>query len=320
MSYDACAEEACVNCGGEDIRLDPQRGEESCADCGACWPAPPCEAEERQNFAGDPDRRRTTEFSRIEQLLGELTYGPKIVGKGENARRLQRAQQQIMQSDRRALQKNLEAIFKNLSMCADLMNLSSVVVEDAKGLYMKFDKAIKGPKKGLRTIEFTLALIYLASKARTNEAKTLREIVFLNYSKDWKIVGKAPVEKTIRKFIRTISQAIPTETGKILEPGDFLDQIVEYLSMPWTVGNVARDILENDSMKCLSGKRSSTIAAVAIFLASQKEQIEYSGDDLLADIALFASIGPETLKNALKEVEGATVTAAAEPPPKKMKY
>jgi len=188
----------------------------------------------------------------------------------------------------------------------NMFDLSGQVVDTVRNIIAEFQKAhIKKKKRvnGTTSNEFVISVIYMALEIH-QKGKNFKEVCAMSEVN----------EKKVRRFIKTINQTIPNKV-KIHSrtPVHHIPEIAHALSDSIDLENSKVKIYDNFelerkaidilsrafdhnckngcSSKVISGKRPSTLAAAAVWIASEEMGITFKPED----VSCCAQIGKETM-------------------------
>eukprot|EP01091_Cochliopodium_minus_P015881 TRINITY_DN576_c0_g1_i1.p1 TRINITY_DN576_c0_g1~~TRINITY_DN576_c0_g1_i1.p1 ORF type:complete len:311 (+),score=109.04 TRINITY_DN576_c0_g1_i1:32-934(+) len=273
----SCRECKSVGC----VHYDHKEGTLICTKCGTVLEENYIDdTPEWTNFEDDGDSNSRAFVSGKYEPFEKSTL--QIVGKTREAKSLAAFQRKLMESD--PIHENIKQIEE---LCGK-MDLPTVITEEAKDIYYKYDNEKKkkptGSKKQKKKKDFILSVIFLACN-KTGAGRTIKEISEQNDID----------EKVMRKHCKEISSVIPS-FGQVMTPSKFIVKFVAELKLPYPVNGLAKKIVEK-AVNLMEGKRSTTTASAALCFA-----IELLGITTCTsgDISRVAKIAENTLKGACK--------------------
>ncbi len=289
--------EVCPECGSKNLRMDYDRGELICEDCGLViddtfidegpeWRSFDSTQAEKRARTGAPmnyaihDKGLSTEIS----WKNTDSYGNAIPSKNRaQMYRLRRWQKRIRISN--AAERNLAYALGELERIASSMGLPRNVRENAAMLYRKAveENLIRG-----RSIEAVVAAALYASCRQLNVPRTLDEVASATR------VSKKDIGRTYR-FISSALQLklMPTR------PQDYVSRFCSELKLSGRVQMEAMRILEEAAQKELTSGRGPTgVAAAAIYIAS----ITMNERRTQREVAEVAGVTEVTIRNRYKEL------------------
>ena len=313
--------EICNNCGGSDFRECYERGDYICMECGGCSPEKiVSEGPEKNNYFGGKDNSRVMETDFYLSFSEQNTF----IGNGKTP--LQLLQNQLVPKTMSLSQNKMSKGFSLAKKYEHMFDLPGQVVDTVKNIIAEFQKAQHQQKKrvnGTTSEEFVIAVIYMALEIH-QKGKSFKEVCAMSHVK----------EKKVRKFIKLVNQIIPEKVKMHSHsPNHHIPEIASIIASylnsqnenseckisEFQVERKATDILtrafnhacnKECSSRVVSGKRPSTLASAAVWIALEEiceEIVQKDGKKKLQcqpeDVACCAQIGKETMMSSVEIIK-----------------
>lgn len=179
--------------------------------------------------------------------------------------------------------RNMAAIYKDITAMCDSISLSRLVSDTAKQLYKRIEdeKLLRG-----KSNDVIIATCICIACRQEGVARTFREICALT---------RVP-KKEIGRCCNALKSKIFTSTN-IMEPEDLMTRFCSNLRLPMHVQKTGVDLVRTaKTLGTLGGKSPISIAAACIYLVSYLCQHARS----TKDIANVAGVSEATIKAAYK--------------------
>jgi len=187
----------------------------------------------------------------------------------------------------------LKESFRKVNELSEILQLPTLIRQNAKDILRQFEKKRPKNMKGLRKDSFILAVLLLAAKQEQG-GRTLK-----SFSRATNVE-----EKEIKKFYkllrdRYIKEYTETRARKPIE--EEVKELVEVFSnklqQPFYIIKEAKEV-GGKAITFLEGKRPSSIAAASILFVANVHQLPCKQQEL----AVVAGISTNTLRNVMKEL------------------
>ena len=303
----------CRNCGGGDFSECFDKGDYVCNECGGCSPEKIIdETPEKRNFVGGKDHSRCSEINYYIDFAGQNTT---IKGKKKGTGNiLQKLQNQLVEKEMSLSHSKMTKGFSAVKKFQTMFSLNGQIVDTAKNIIAEFQKKQANGKKrknGTTSDEFVLSVIYMSMEIH-HRGVSFKEVCATSRAN----------EKKVRQYIKTVNSVIPEKVKRHSKtPIDHVlpisSAIAESINSKSNEKNVncyalerfAVDILQrafnhscNETCEnaTVSGKRPSTLASAAIWVALKKLNIEVPAED----VSVCAQIGKDTMLISTNILQG----------------
>lgn len=187
-------------------------------------------------------------------------------------------------------QRTLVCGFKEIAEMAEKLNTTRPVIESGQLIFKKIQT--KQALKGRSNEAIAAACLYVAYR-KDSVPRTFKEI--------------CAVSKASKRDIGKCYKVISKEIGEVVmhtSIADYIPRFVAHLNLSTRIENQARTIIETiDEIGILLGRSPTTIAALGIFLAIEREEIAKNGKaDFLSD---ENSLTNRKILKQISEVTGA---------------
>lgn len=304
-------DELCANCKNPRSYWleDHGRGEYICNGCGLVREDRMIDHSlERRNFSDGPDNSRG--YS-VDPYMGSIDTVT-VIGHGRG--KLQQINDRLKSSSALALEKNLSVGFNRIKNLCLLLELNGAVKDEAKKLYSTFVKVhIDGKKKsiGEKNIDaLVLAIIYVAGRKNRvgkNIATLVQEV------SDECVV----TESDVQTYFSLLNKTLPQHPmlASISKPHEFATKYCNKLKTNFFVEKLSYRILDkirDPSVSALGGehdyegKKPSTLAAAAVYFASEKlrhegKEISSQGPIALSELSVLSNVAESTITSTMEK-------------------
>eukprot|EP00455_Lapot_gusevi_P027106 TRINITY_DN2866_c0_g1_i4.p1 TRINITY_DN2866_c0_g1~~TRINITY_DN2866_c0_g1_i4.p1 ORF type:complete len:335 (+),score=53.77 TRINITY_DN2866_c0_g1_i4:84-1088(+) len=276
----------CQECGEKesDVIQDDIAGVFVCRNCGVVaaaqvisdgteWRTFSADSQRGKTNVADPDRVGGRALSREGDV--ELT----MMGRDPNAGTEDELSiSKYGRSAVRSRDRSLSHAHNLVGTLATRMKLPSVIVEECNELYRSLGETNQLKGRGIETV--VTACLYIVLR-RNNVPRTLKELCSITDVKKRDVsrcFSKVAKLADLKKQIKSDYQTSNTD-GSL-----FLERFCSMLKLPQAVVNAARDVA-NNAKELAEGKSPATIAAAAIYMASQLHPTEKRSFKEIADVA-----------------------------------
>ncbi len=288
---------SCVECGSEELVLDPNRGEKICPQCGlvsadrlidqgAEWRAFNNEERDRRSRVGSPVTM-TVHDKGLSTIIGyeNRDYFGNKLSASRRAQIYRLRKWQIRTRVHSSLDRNLAHAMSELDRLASQLSVPRNVKETAAVIYRK---AIESRLVRGRSIEaMVAATVYAAARVR-RVPRTLDEIA------EETRINKKELGRCYRLLIRKLSLTIP-----LASPVDYLVRFGTELGLSGVCQRNAATILSSAKESGLTaGKDPTGLAAAAIYI-SGIVKAERRTQRAIAEVARVTEV---TVRNRYKEL------------------
>jgi len=264
-----------ANCMSEyRFVLDEARGEIVCTACGkVAEDAIENEAEEKITYAeSEVNHARTFAFDNYTENMGTTIAGD------DHLSRMTKAQDPKT--------KALLQAKNSIGHFSGVLLLGEKTQHRAQEIFKEYINLTKNKPKGANSEATILAVLFLAAKHTEAPAEIKHIAQQTNVE-----------EKQLRPAINKLLKALPEYQAPSSGAQDLIVRYGRGLGVPQWFITVAETVAKNASQH-LEGKKTSTVAAASIVLTS-----ELTGHLVkVEEAAKVASLTPQTISNALKEI------------------
>lgn len=293
MSYD----ERCVECGNQEIVLDPQKGEFICFRCGVVADIVIDSGPEWRAYSSEEESRRSRSGAPISYLRADLGLPTAISrsrkdGQGQDLPLSKRYEyERLSHIDNRTLNsriRNLRTALRELKRIQSLMELPEHVGEEASLIYRR---CLKANKIRGRSIEGMIAACLYIACRNGDLPHTLRDMIL-------------PTSVKMKELGRCV-RIIIGELDLRPNPSDFtalVHRLGNALNVTMHTRGRAVEILnEAKSNGITVGKNPMSMAAAALYIAG----VQTGERRTQQQIAKVAKTTPVTIRNRFKELVAA---------------